>query len=230
LLDQATGTNWQWLPLVGPDFPLHSYAQRGPLIAWTPHLAGVALKVEGKTSEDKLEQLSRSGRGSRLALWGMFLLLCGLLAANLWSSLTLHHSLTGVSRSTEATADKTNSLSSHHEDQMRAEESGRDRVVSALHDLLIERGGNRQWERANERLLARYERLVRTHKDLRVRDDRVQDKITIAAIGVLAERSADRIEEEVRLALRKQMFNDRLIKAVCDQIHDHFTAESNEAP
>jgi hypothetical protein len=33
LLEQANGTSWQWLPLVGVDFPLHTYAQRSPLIA-----------------------------------------------------------------------------------------------------------------------------------------------------------------------------------------------------
>src|SRR5262249_42419201 len=48
LLEQEAGTAWQWLPLVGADFPLMTYAQRGPLVAWTPHLAGVAVKLEPK--------------------------------------------------------------------------------------------------------------------------------------------------------------------------------------
>lgn len=38
--------DWQWLPLVPADFPLRDYAQRGPLIAWRPHLPSSALKVE----------------------------------------------------------------------------------------------------------------------------------------------------------------------------------------
>src|SRR5215831_13297502 len=29
MLEQGAGDNWQWLPLVGSDFPLQSYAQRG---------------------------------------------------------------------------------------------------------------------------------------------------------------------------------------------------------
>src|SRR5205085_1810932 len=52
LLQQGTAANWQWLPLVGADFPLPSYARRGPVIAWTPHLAGVAVKL-GQSSGDE---------------------------------------------------------------------------------------------------------------------------------------------------------------------------------
>ncbi|HEY7314379.1 MAG TPA: hypothetical protein VH643_33835, partial [Gemmataceae bacterium] len=93
LLEQAAGSSWQWLPLVGPDFPLHTYAQRGPLIAWTPHLAGVALKLDGKSKEMPVPSSVRSSRGPRIALACLLLLLIGLLAANLWSTLMLHRSL-----------------------------------------------------------------------------------------------------------------------------------------
>src|SRR5207302_1719822 len=48
LLDQVAAGAWQWLPLVGADFPLANYARRGPLIAWTPHLASVAVKFGQK--------------------------------------------------------------------------------------------------------------------------------------------------------------------------------------
>jgi hypothetical protein len=40
LLEGGLGDTWQWLPLVGPDFPLKVFARRGPLVAWTPHPAG----------------------------------------------------------------------------------------------------------------------------------------------------------------------------------------------
>jgi hypothetical protein len=46
LLDQATSSQWQWLPLVGPDFPFSTYARRGPLLAWTPHQTGVAIQLD----------------------------------------------------------------------------------------------------------------------------------------------------------------------------------------
>jgi hypothetical protein len=50
LLDQATSSQWQWLPLVGPDFPFSTYARRGPLLAWTPHLPGVAIQLDTEPS------------------------------------------------------------------------------------------------------------------------------------------------------------------------------------
>jgi hypothetical protein len=46
LLDQATSSQWQWLPLVGTDFPISTYARRGPLLAWTPHQTGVAIQLD----------------------------------------------------------------------------------------------------------------------------------------------------------------------------------------
>ena len=33
LLSQEGNSAWQWLPLCGPDFPLQTYAARGPLRA-----------------------------------------------------------------------------------------------------------------------------------------------------------------------------------------------------
>src|SRR5947209_2257583 len=48
LLNSEGGCSWQWLPLCGADFPLQTYAQRGPLVAWTPHLAGAAAQRERK--------------------------------------------------------------------------------------------------------------------------------------------------------------------------------------
>ncbi len=38
LLDPNPSDSWQWLPLVGADYPLQEHARHGPLVAWTPHL------------------------------------------------------------------------------------------------------------------------------------------------------------------------------------------------
>lgn len=46
LLDQASTSQWQWLSLVGPDFPLSLYARRGPLLAWTPYQTGIAVQLD----------------------------------------------------------------------------------------------------------------------------------------------------------------------------------------
>jgi hypothetical protein len=222
LLEQAAGSSWQWLPLVGPDFPLHTYAQRGPLIAWTPHLAGVALKLDRKSEEMSVPRSVRSARGWRIAMMGLLLLLIGLLAANLWSTLALHRSLPVSPAPVSSAGDNTPPPRSQH--PAPNDDAGRERFVAALHKLLIEQGSGREGHADRERLLARYEQLVRTNKDLRV-GDKVQDKLTVAAISVLAERSADRIEEEVRKALSNKGFSDRLIKAACEHVHEQFVAE-----
>ncbi len=229
LLEQATDTSWQWLPLVGADFPLHTYAQRGPLIAWTPHLAGVALKLDRKSTETPAIHPNRKGRGVRLAALGLSLLLLGLLIANLWSTLTLHRTLstrtgeTPVPPADAQVGPASRPFSSPPSSKTIADaDPKRERFVAALHELLIEQGGNREWEAEKGRLLARYDRLVRTHKDLRLPDANERDRITIAAISVLAERSADRIENEVRQALRNKGFSDRLIQAACEHIHEQF--------
>jgi hypothetical protein len=38
LLERSPQASWQWLPLVGADFPLQHQARLGPLVAWTPYL------------------------------------------------------------------------------------------------------------------------------------------------------------------------------------------------
>jgi hypothetical protein len=220
LLEQANGTSWQWLPLVGPDFPLHTYAQRGPLIAWTPHLAGVALKLDRQSAEASVVRPTRSGRGGRLAVVGLLVLLLGLLAANLWSTLMLHRSLPMTSAPPPVIGENTSVPSSSSEQPAPRTNTGRDRFVVALHDLLIEHGGSREWKAEKSRLLARYDQLVRTHPDLRVPNGSEEERITVAAISVLAERSADRIEDEVRKALSNKGFSDHVIQAACTHVRE----------
>src|SRR5579884_1417629 len=191
LLEQANGTSWQWLPLVGVDFPLHTYAQRGPLIAWTPHLAGVALKLDRKSTETPVIHPNRKSRGVRLAALGLSLLLLGLLIANLWSTLTLHRTLSARTGETPVPPTETEvGPASRRSPSLASSKTTpdadpeRERFVAALHELLVEQGGNREWEAEKGRLLARYERLVRTHKDLRVPDANDRDRMTIAAISI----------------------------------------------
>jgi hypothetical protein len=218
LLEQAAGTAWQWLPLVGADFPLHTYAQRGPLIAWTPHLAGVALKLDHKSAGPSAVHPVRLSRGVRLVAVCLSLILIGLLIANLWSTLALHRALAAM----PPPAETTSAAPPSSKQTMTNADAQRDRLLAALHELLIEQGGNREWEAEKSRLLARYERLARTHKDLQLRDGSERDRITLAAISILAERSADRIEDEVRKALSNKGFSDRLIQAACEHVREQF--------
>lgn len=228
LLEQGAGMSWQWLPLVGPDFPLPTYAQRGPLVAWTPHLAGVALKVERKSTEAPALRPARGRRGPIVAAVSLLALLLGLLVANLWSTLLLHRSLSGPAPA--PSAGENVSAPPRGKQTVATGDAGRERFVAALRRLLAERGEGREWEAEKSRLLARYERLLRTHPDLRVRDGSDQDRMTVAALSVLADRNTDRIEEGVRQALSNKGFSDLLIKAACTHVREQFAAEIREAP
>lgn len=229
LLEQAAGTAWQWLPLVGADFPLHTFAQRGPLIAWTPHLAGVALKLDRKSGEIEVIRPHRLGRVPRLAALGLALLLAGLLIANLWSTLALHRALAALPAPASVAPENAPSPPSRSIQMTPRTDAERDRFLAALHDLLSERGGSREWKANKDRLLARYERLVKKHPDLRVDNGKERDQLTVAVLSVLAERSTERIENEVRKALSNKGFSDRLIQAACDHIREQF-AEAGPVP
>ena len=89
-------------------------------------------------------------------------------------------------------------------------------------------GKGREWDDAKSRLLARYERLASQHKDLRVDDE--EGKVAVAAISVLAERNAGRIEDEVRKALSDKGFSDRVIKAACELVREQFAAGIKTQP
>jgi hypothetical protein len=102
--------------------------------------------------------------------------------------------------------------------------------VAALYKLLVEEGGRREWDGEQSRLLARYERLTRTRKDLQVRAGNVKGQVAVAAVSVLAGRSADRIEDTVRQALSNKGFSDRLVRAACEHVREQFNAGPKGAP
>jgi hypothetical protein len=221
LLEQGAGASWQWLPLVGADFPLQTYSQRGPLVAWTPHFAGVALKLDRRADAPAAPRHQRPSGLLRAVVGALLLLLTGLLVANLWA---LH----GIQRQLAALPSQVTSAPTPTEPApplaVKGSDDGRERFVAALRDMLNDAGG-RDWSAEQAALLARYERLAHTHKDLRLPDSDVQGKLTVAAVSVLAGRSAERIEDSVRKALAGKGFSDKLIKAACDHVHEQLSAE-----
>src|SRR5439155_2905018 len=99
-----------------------------------------------------------------------------------------------------------------------AEES-RERFAEALHDLLVERGGRRELSEGQAALLAQYDRLVREHKELRLKDGSTKGKVAVAAVNVLSQRSADRVEEAVKKALSDKGFHPNVVKTACEFVH-----------
>jgi hypothetical protein len=221
LLEQDDTGKWQWLPLVGADFPWAAYAPRGPVFAWTAHLSGVALKLDRPAVEPPARTSGRRWPAAVLAL-----LLLGLLSANLWALLTLRSQL-GIPVPTAAAPAEAVPPRERPASPPASDEA-RDRFALALHALLLEQGGRREWTQTDERLLAEYRRLVQTEKyrDLSLADSNTKGRLAVGAASVLSQRSADRVEETVRKALTDKGFHPRLVDAACELVHQQMIAES----
>jgi hypothetical protein len=221
LLEQAAGASWQWLPLVGADFPLPQFAQRGPLIAWTPHLAGVALKLDRKPAESPAVQ--RTARLARVARAAVLSLLLALLAGNLASTLVLHWRFKTFAAQAPAPAP---AAETHKPDQPSPgpTDDSRERFAEALHELLVEKDP-RDWDGERSRLLARYRQAAQRHKGLRLADGDTKGQAAVGVVSMLAERSPDRVEKQVRKALTGKGFSGPVIQAACEHVREQWRDE-----
>jgi hypothetical protein len=223
LLEEGAGDSWQWLPFIGVDFPLQTIAQRGPAIAWTPHLSGVALKLDRKPVERAL-----SGGPPRLQPAGVLKVLAGvllvaLLFANLLELLALKR-LVGAALATPAPAAP---VSESSDQQLnKAAQEAREQLAEGLYDLILDQGGKTELAQNEEQHLAQYERLARSHPALRLMDASAKGKTAIGALTALTGRTADRIEESIRKALVDRGYSDKLIQAACEQVRKQLAAES----
>jgi hypothetical protein len=230
LLEMAATAHWQWLPLVGPDFPLASFAQRGPLIAWTPHLAGVAVRLE-RDRPAPLPARATRVRGGRLWVAALLLCIAVLLGGNLWYMRQVNNTLAAVPTPPEPA-----SVAKPKEERpgkstvrpgMEVDES-RERLARALHRLLSDRGGAREMKDDRVVLLERYDDLVRRYPDLAVRADNEEGKLAIAAASMLAGRSSGRIDEAIRKALEGKGFSDDIVHLAREHVRKQLAAEAKE--
>jgi hypothetical protein len=230
LLEEDAGAAWQWLPLVGADFPLQSYAQRGPLVAWTPHLAGVAVKLDRKPAEGA--PLSARRKRHLATAGGLLLaaLVVALLAANLWATLSLRHRVALAGHPASAGDASMRVREPPAPVSTVADEDFPERFTKALYDLLQEQAGSREWGQTQNQLLVQYERVAAQHRELRLRDTNIKGKMALGAVGVLAQRSADRVEELVKKALSNKGYDPKLIQLAGEHVHEHLLAEARGKP
>jgi hypothetical protein len=225
LLEQGAGGAWQWLPLVGADFPVATYAGRGPLVAWTPHLAGVALKLDAKPQAVPAAPVSRRRLGGVVAL--LFLLLALLVGLNLWATLSLGRQLSLANQSDRQEVHPT-APEPKVPPTTPADPDSRRRFARALYDLLAERGASWELNHDKARLLAEYERAAREHKELRLDDADTDGKLAVGATSLLAGRGADHVEDLVKKALSDKGFHPNLVRTACELVHEQLTAESRD--
>jgi hypothetical protein len=103
-----------------------------------------------------------------------------------------------------------------------------DRFAEALHDLLLERMGKREWEQAQPVFLARYERAARARPGLRVEDANIKGKLAVGAVSVLSGRSADHVEDAVRKALANRGYDAMLIDAAAERVRQQILEDSKK--
>ena len=227
LLEQGAGHGWQWLPLVGEDFPLAAYAQRGPLIAWTPHLAGVALRVGSRAVESPPPaRLQPSCLGIALAASALVLLVV-LAAANLWTALSVNRRVQETRSEVRPPPVETGTaapLQPAPSEQVTA--VARDQFAQALHDLLREQMDQRDWAQGHEACLARYERAIRQHPDLRLPDTCPQGRLALGVISMLSQRSGYRVAEAIHKALDHRGYDPKLIETAAERVRQQLLDEA----
>jgi hypothetical protein len=210
LLEQEATGNWQWLPLIGEDFPVQSLATRGPLVAWTPHLAGVAVKLDRKF-EDRPAIL---GRRTRVLAGVLAVLLVLLLAGNLWALLNLGAGGFRFNSSAGPT-------SSANESQ--------ERLAAALLSLILEQGSWPDADQTQKQFISQYDRLVLKHPELRLREPNSQ--AAIGGVSVLLnqrKRNAEQVKKMIEKALNDKEFNDKLSKSIADKVYQQLLSETKE--
>jgi hypothetical protein len=228
LLEQGPGRAWQWLPLVGPDFPLGAYAQRGPLVAWTPHLAGVAVKVDRKPAQEA----PRGGKRPILlaAVAGLLLLVALLLGAICWQTTALRRQVGDLAAREPAAPQPEAPNTRPPEQRSPAPDQSREDFADALYEVLQERMGSREWEQARPHLLDAYNRATRDRPDLRLKDSDVKGKEAVGAVLVLSGRGADRMEGVIQRALSNKGYDQGVIKAAAERVRQQLLDDLREGP
>jgi hypothetical protein len=223
LLEQAAD-NWQWLPLIGEDFPIQVFANRGPVVAWTPHLAGVAVKLGMKEEGGRLKD-EKNRSSTRLSSFilhpssfaTMAVLLLLLLAGNLWALISLGagSSLLGLNRHSTLAANQS--------------EESQERLASALLAVIVENGNWPDSDQTQKQFIAQYDRMILKHPELQLRE--TNSKAAVGGVGVLLvqrKRNAEQVKKMIERALADKEFNDRLSKSIADKVYQQLLTEMKE--
>jgi hypothetical protein len=216
LLVHDAGGRWQWLPLCGADFPLQSYARRGPLVAWVPYLSSPPVKLDRKPAEEPPRSVPHR-RGPALVLAVLFLALMG---GNLWALLTLPARL-AAERPAPAPERK-------QEPEMRpgpqapagGKGESREQLALALQRLLG--GGPKSVGGAGpseKELLERYRELVRNDPGLRVEGEKAQ--AAVGLVSLLARYSP----EHVARVLQEELGNEEVMRLIEKRVRARLLTE-----
>jgi hypothetical protein len=223
LLESCTSSDWQWIPLCGPDFPFDAYAQRGPLVAWTPARTDLAILLgRGRSEPAPVAPPRRASFWAPLAVAVLFVLL----GLNLWAWWGLPDRLPpppepGVTGPAPAAVPpmpgpmgKKGTLS-----------GGGARIFFGVAlSRLVKKGAASKSLVGDEVLRKHYFRLVEEDPELRC--DSVDGQAAIGAIYVLAARQPQRLVRIVEEELREEKGLDaESVRLICDRIRQRLETE-----
>jgi hypothetical protein len=90
--------------------------------------------------------------------------------------------------------------------------------------------GKREWDQARPHFLAAYELAARKRPDLRLNESDVKGKEALGAVLMLSGRSADRVDEVVRMALSGKGYDPALIKTAAERVRQQLIDDLKEGP
>jgi hypothetical protein len=220
LLEQGSGPAWQWLPLIGSDFPLLRYAQLGPLVAWTPHLSGVAVKLDHHPVA-----AAPHGPTARPRHWPVVavgLAVAGLLTANLAMTADLRRRL-ATEKSPQAPVAERPAPPAPATPEPSADAPA-DRLAEALYHHLADQGVLRDLPPGM--LRRQYEQLAAKDETLRVQSEKGQ--LALGALAHLARRSPGQVEAAVREALANKGYDPALVNLITQRVRQRLADEHSE--
>ncbi len=196
------------------DFPLATYTQRGPIVAWTPHLTGVALKFDHPPALSASPHLK-----SQSFSWLMgfvVLLFFGLLAANAWYLWRLEHRL-----SVAQTAPATHPLAGQDRPEAKRSDPSdpklgdKDQLARALYQYLRMHGGFQ--DSRKDHYLRTYERLVAIDESLQVAG--IEGKLAIGALSSLTRRKTPaQVHALILDAGEKKGIDEKILEIIAERV------------
>jgi hypothetical protein len=208
-LEQCAERHWQWLPLIGEDDWLADQAQRGPLFAWTPNLALVAVKADTPTERTAPPADPLLVRLATLSLLGI--LAVALLVVAL-PYLGIERGFGVVDKTAPTPAVATGPSA--------------DDLARSLHRLLRKQGSLPKV--GPHRQALQYERLAAQDESLRVESS--EGQALVVAVTMLARRNPERLEALVREALMNKGYDADLVNLACQRVREKLESDEVEAP
>jgi hypothetical protein len=193
-----------------------TYACRGPLVAWTPHLIDVAVSLQPPAAE-------RAGTPRlRWALAGLALLLLLLLGGNLWALLALFSRLEAPAPAAQPERRVEATQPGPRPAQTSGSRESAEALALGLYQLLRGEGAV-ELTAAEGPLIARYDRLAARDTALRVADKK--GRAAIGLVSVLAGRSADRVARLIEDEFKEKGYDRDLVRLISQRVRDRLLAE-----